>query len=777
MRVPSPSDRVFAVHPLLKPDAVEDRDYQRALSEAALRAPHLLVLPTGLGKTVVALRALADVLAEGPDRRVLFLAPTKPLAEQQAAFLRETLLDVGVACFTGETAPQDRDREWAGHRVIVATPQVVQNDVVRGAQTLSDVSFLVFDEAHRAVGNYPYTFLARAYRQAGGRRALGLTASPGNAQSQVHRVLSNLGLERIEVRTEADVDVAPYVHQVETQWVRVRPTATLLRVVKLLERCYGRCALSLRRLGFFQLLRGLPSRRDLLDLGQRLRSQAAAPHRARGVYEAVSLQARALKIQHALELAETQGSPLVFRYLQRIQQEAAQSGGSKAARDFVREPEFLEALALARDDASTPPKIARILEQTQAEIARGARRVLAFANYRETAEALVERLAQLPGVRVDRFVGHATAQGERGMTKKEQQAVVDRFRSGDLNVLVATAVGEEGLDLPETDAVMLHEPVASAIRMIQRRGRTGRRGDGTVYVFLTEGTRDEAYYWSAVRRERRMRAELHALRRTTLPLTGAPAADPPRPIPARPPPGPSGAGLEVAMDPRESRSPVARLLLERGIRIKTVPMTTGDYRVSQRIVVERKSATDFAASLRDGRLFEQLGRLAQHETGVVLVEGDPFSARTGLSPASLAGALAAALADHRVSIVSVPDAQASADLLTSLARRELRDGHAGPYRSERPAFHPEGQLLYLVQGLPGIGPVLARRLLEHFGSVAELAAASPEGLQEVDGVGPETAGAIHEIFRRPFVAARPAGLPGQAGRTVMAVEAGNGPAG
>lgn len=767
---------MFLDHPLLKPDAVEDRAYQAALAARLIERPHLLVLPTGLGKTVVALRALLHFLEHEPEKRVLLLAPTKPLADQHARYLGETLQGITVACFTGETPPQERDAAWPGHRVIVATPQVVQNDLVRGVRDLSDVSFLIFDEAHRATGQYPYAFLARRYRAAGGRHLAGLTASPGNSSATVHRVLANLGLEAIEIRTESDPDVAPYLHKVETQWIRVRPTPTLLNLVRLLERCYARCVLALRRLGHFQLLRGLPTRKDLIDLGAKLRAAAAEPRAGRGLFQAVSLQARALKIQHALELAETQGTPLLYRFLQRIEQEATSAGGSKAARDIVREPEFLEVLARARDDADTPPKIAKILELVQAELARGARRILVFANYRETAEDLVGRLTGQAGVRASRFVGHARVQGEKGMTKRDQQGIVQRFRSGDLNVLVATAVGEEGLDLPETDAVIFHEAVASAIRLIQRRGRTGRHADGSVYVLLTEGTRDESYQWSAVRRERRMQLELGHLRKIAPTLQTSLAPPPPNSsVPTLP--GTSRAdGLEIVMDVRESTSAVARSLVERGLRIKTVTLPTGDYSVSERLLVERKTAEDFAASLKDGRLFEQLPRLARAGLGLLVVEGDLFGAPSGISRAALAGALATAVADHRITVLCVPDAHATADLLAGLARRERRDGRPTALRVLKTPLHPESQILFVVEGIPGVGPVLGRRLLEHFDSVAALSAASVEELEAVPGVGPETARTIHEVLHRPYLGGHAAPLAGKLEVAVAAVEGGEAPA-
>lgn len=750
---------MFVAHPLLPPETVEDRGYQRALADKLLEHPTLLVLPTGLGKTVVALRALLQFLDRDSTRRILFLAPTKPLVDQHGAFLRRHLPTIPAAVLTGETGPAQRLLEWKKARIIVATPQVVQNDLLRQALDLSDVGFIVFDEAHRATGNYPYGFIAQRYRAAGGTAAAGLTASPGNDAVAVQRVLENLHLTHVEVRSERDPDVAPYVHEITTEWVRVRPTRIGLQLIKLLERMYARCVLSLRQLGFFPMLKGLPTRKDVLDLGRRLRAEASQSRGGRTLYEAVSLQARALKIQHALELAETQGTHSTHGFLARIELEATSAGGTKASRDFLREPEFLEALTLARDDPDPSPKQVKVMELVRESIAAGHRRVLVFANYRETADALVGALETVPGVRASRFVGHAPASGERGMTQREQERIVERFRQGDYNVLVATAVGEEGLDLPETDLVVLHEPVPSGIRMIQRRGRTGRQAAGRHLVLLMEGTRDESYQWSAMRRERRMQSNLVALRRAALTRPLVDAAQP-VPVPTRILPS-LNQGLELVMDPREATSSTARGLLARGIRVKTSPLHTGDYAVSDHILVERKTAADFLASLKDGRLFEQLPRLARSPTGILLIEGDPYRVASGVSPSALSGALAAAAADHHVSIVPVPDAEVAADFLVSLARREHREGRTAATRLGPIPRAPEAQLRFILEGVPGVGPVLARRLLERYGSIAAVVNASESELQDVEGVGVETARGLHEAFHRPYREAAPSRVGAQ----------------
>ena len=149
-------------HELLRRGAVEERAYQVNIARACLERSTLVVLPTGMGKTVVAAMVIAEVLRR-KGGKVLFLAPTKPLVEQHAASLRKVLVVDRVALFTGEaTSPEERELLWRENKIIVSTPQVIRNDVRAERISLDEVSLVVFDEAHRAVGDYAYVDVAAA---------------------------------------------------------------------------------------------------------------------------------------------------------------------------------------------------------------------------------------------------------------------------------------------------------------------------------------------------------------------------------------------------------------------------------------------------------------------------------------------------------------------------------------------------------------------------------------------------------------------------------------
>ena len=118
---------MFIEHPLVRPGEVEARAYQVNIAQSCLERSTLVVLPTGMGKTIVALLVIADLL-QAEKGKVLFMAPTKPLVEQHAMFIRRMTTVEDVVVFTGELPPEDRELEWREHRVVVSTPQVIAND-------------------------------------------------------------------------------------------------------------------------------------------------------------------------------------------------------------------------------------------------------------------------------------------------------------------------------------------------------------------------------------------------------------------------------------------------------------------------------------------------------------------------------------------------------------------------------------------------------------------------------------------------------------------------
>ena len=784
----------YLEHPMLKEKAVERRLFQLELASTALKASTLIVLPTGLGKTVVALMVL---LARLPRGRILFLAPTKPLVEQHASYLGSVLRDGStVVQFTGEIPPGERREMWENARIVVSTPQVVENDLLSRRIFLRDVSLIIFDEAHRAVGNYAYVYIAERYQREGtDRLVLGITASPGSSLERIEEVSSNLGAMRIETKTEADPDVSPFVHEREIEVVRVAVPPEIMRVRTLLEEVLEDRGEALHQLGGSDGLR-MPkridrtSKKELLEMQKTLRGMIAK-NPSPSLYQAVSVLAEVLKLQHAVELAETQGIDSLARYLERLDSEASSPGGSKAAKRIIEDPRVREAVGdIARMDVDHP-KLRAVLELVEEQLtAKADSRIMVFTNYRDTASSVLDYLREAAGdlIRPVRFVGQSSRTGDEGLSQKKQADILGKFRQGVYNVLIATSVGEEGIDIPATDLVLFYEPVPSEIRSIQRKGRTGRARAGRVVVLVARGTRDEAYRWISDRKERSMRQQIREMswpdRRDLGSATGGGAPLPPGGRGRQLSIGEAGAGSApeakeeavagadakseaeasgggpafsdrpeeeeasalVVVDPRE-RS-LARMLESMGVGVTLRVLEVGDYIVSDRVGIERKTAEDFVDSLIGGErnLFAQLKDLSRsYERPILILEGRDLYARQ-VHPNAIRGALASIAVDFGVAIIPTADEDETVSVIAAIARREQHAGGGAPQAHGKKTHRTlKEQQEYLVSSIPGVGNAMAKNLLRHFGSVERVFAATEEELKVVALVGPKTAERIREL--------------------------------
>ncbi len=784
----------YLEHPRLLPQTVEKRLFQMDLAAQALKASSLIVVPTGLGKTVIALMVLLARMDKG---RILFLAPTKPLVEQHASFLQRVLRDGDhVVMMTGESPPESRMELWSGGRIVVSTPQVIENDLLSRRIDLADVSLIIFDEAHRAVGSYAYVYIAERYRrEANNPLVLGITASPGSQSEKIAEICSNLGIERIQTRTESDPDVALFVHEREIEWVKLTVPKELLAIRGSIEDLLQSRIDDLNRLGISPLRIGIKSsKKELLGLQASLMSSARVSAN-KSTFIAVSILAEILKLYHAVELAETQGPDALARYFQRLEGEALSRSGSKASRRIIQDPRFRRIMVALADLKAEHPKPAAarriLLEQIQA---KPDSRVMVFTNYRDTATALLHFLKGDPAIRAVRFVGQASRDHDEGLSQKKQAEILNKFRSGEFNVLIATSVGEEGIDIPATDMVLFYEPVPSEIRSIQRKGRTGRARAGRVVVLMARGTRDEAYYWISDRKERSMKRQIRGLSGDLLP----------RPEQARaqqtgikeeifPPeedaPGLAGrkmgekiedwaeegreeaeedaAGEVEQIHKAEGGGPVgeapslgqgsvfvdyrerdmAKRLESMGLEVTLGNLEVGDYVISERVAVERKTASDFVSSIIDPQrnLFRQIADLTRtYERPILILEGRDFYS-TQMSPVSIQGAMASVAVDYGVPIIPAEDQDDTARIIALLVRREKKEGREPKAHGHKTARTLKEQQEYLISAIPSVGPRVARNLLRHFGSIQRVMTASEKELREVALVGPKIAERIREL--------------------------------
>jgi len=742
----------FISHPLIRPESIESREYQLSIAMRALDGNTMVILPTGLGKTAVALIVAASrIYNEGG--RVLMLAPTKPLVEQHLRYFEKYLVtkspespDVSpFVMFTGEAPPAERTADWNRSSVIFATPQVIKNDLIAGRYTLADVTLLVVDECHRAVGNYAYVFLAQRYLASADKPLLlAMTASPGGVQEKVQDVCANLGIEHVETRTENDADVRPYVYERELDYISIDLPPDLKAAIQTINGLIEDRLALLASMNFTVPKREKLSMRELNGINAQI--QQRIQNRDSAAYSAASIYAELMKLRHAVTLAESQGSEVLKGYLAKLVAEGTGAGGSKASQRLAQDTSFRDlfdrSTGWTRELHPKPDVALRLVQEQMA--ASPDSRIIIFATYRDTVQLLVDHLAK-HGIVSERFVGQATKDAEKGLSQKKQIAALTRFREGEFKVLVATSVGEEGLDVPSTDLVIFYEAVPSEIRSIQRRGRTGRSGAGHVVVLVTKGTSDEVFRHVSASKEKMMHKSMRTL--------GGAMTHPPRPVAeAQASIGEFGTqATTIVIDDRETSSKVVEVLsnLEALIRLERLPH--GDYAIGDRILIERKTARDFVDTLINRDLLGQLKVMADAATKpVLIIEGGDLFVQRDIHPNAIRGVLAAITIDLSISILYTKDEQETAQMIFVLARRE--DGERGerkvhPHKS----YHSQKEEQeYIISSFPEIGMKNARLLLAHFGSVQAIVNASLEELVAVRGIGEKTAQKIFDLCRREY---------------------------
>jgi Fanconi anemia group M protein len=494
---------MFEINPLVREEAFEQRQYQLKIAEEAIKRNTLVVLPTALGKTIIAALVASHFLYNYSKRKVLVMAPTRPLVLQHRdTFMRLLKLrPQDVQVLTGRYDPSYRLHAWEGDACIYfATPQVVHNDNKLGMK-LEKFSLLIFDECHRARKNYAYTRVAEAYlRESPYPIILGLTASPGADRRKIEEICKALYIEHIEARTEEDPDVKPYVSPVEMEWKLLKLPDSYQSIRKILRDLLDE---RLRKLSSIGLIRKNPRyifRTDLLKLGEELRfriEETSLEEERRKLFNFVVLQSSALTLYHALELLESQGPYALKCFLDRVFQGEKFSHRSLAS--------GLKGVLHALNSLEDHPKVGVLRQVLLEQLSKNpSSNIIVFTQYRDTSSHLVSVLSKL-GIASARFVGQADKAGDEGMSQEEQASLLERFRKGEIKVLVATSIAEEGLDVPSVDLVVFYEPVPNEIRYVQRKGRTGRKRFGRAVILATEGTLDVSYLRASTRMAERMK--------------------------------------------------------------------------------------------------------------------------------------------------------------------------------------------------------------------------------------------------------------------------------
>ncbi|MFX1565163.1 MAG: DEAD/DEAH box helicase [Promethearchaeota archaeon] len=754
------TEQEYVQHPLIRPKSISKRLYQETIIGTAVKWNTLVVLPTGVGKTVLAVLAAAFRLYKFPKSKCIILAPTKPLVLQHMKTFNEfmSIPEDQIAIITGEINPQKRQALWDSFKIALMTPQVLQNDLLASRYTLEDVSLLVFDEAHRAVGDYAYVFIASQYKKhSHSPLVLALTASPGSEIEKIREIVSNLSIENIELRTRDSPDVAPYLPRVDFEWLEIKLPNEFMNVGKALRRAIRERLIPMKESDLISSTDPQNiSVRQILQIQRDLQNQIATnPSPPSHLFQLISHCAALIRLYHCIELLETQGIGALQRYFNGLQQEAKRRGASKAVQGLFQDSNVLEAHELVTQlvtEEIEHPKLEKLVSLVQNQLAQTPNsRIMIFTRFRDTARLIETTLSVSTRSRPIRFVGQATRAGDRGLTQKEQGEILQLFREGTYNVLVATSVGEEGLDIQECDLVIFYEAVPSAVRLIQRRGRTARTQPGRVIVLVALGTRDQGYYWASIHREAKMKDLLKEMKKmsrdikqerkqSTLKdfMASKKQEEPPK----------TETETKIIVDNRELRSAIAKALKDLDVDLEVETLEVADYILSDRVAVEAKTSDDFAQSIIDKRLFQQLGALKDSfDIPVLLITGPSLYGSSGINPAAIRGAISAVLTSYNVPVINVKTPEEAAALMFAIARQEQSSRKITlSIRGKKPALSISSLQEYIVAGLPGVNTTLAKRLLAQFRSITELVNATSEQLAEVHGIGKTKAQTIRETL-------------------------------
>lgn len=501
-------------HELLK--NIQPREYQQAIFETCIKKDCLVVLPTGTGKTLIALMTAIERFKKFPLEKILILAPTRPLIEQHFESFKKNLPEdwADLQLFTGKTPADKRKQIWKTAEFIFSTPQCIANDLDKMLYQLNEVSLLIVDECHRCLKNYAYNRVAQKYKiQATNPRVLALTASPGGDKKTITQVCENLGIDAVEIRTQKSPDVIPYLQELEFEKIEVDFPADFMEIKILLEEIYNK---KISELKHRRVIFGHTSKTMLLKTQARLMQDIKRNKNLNNML-AVSACATALKISHALTLLETQTLSSFITYLRDLFKQASEKK-SKGVQKLVKNPCFAKAYTLATTLNKEHPKLQVLKELTEKQFQNNPNsRIIVFAQFRETVRTISEELNKIPEVKADTFVGQAIKNHEEGKTtglkQKEQKEMIEKFKSGEINVLVSTSIAEEGLDIPEVNEVIFYEPIPSAIRKIQRAGRTARLSKGVLKILVTKKTLDETFHYVARHKEQRMHKAIDEIKK------------------------------------------------------------------------------------------------------------------------------------------------------------------------------------------------------------------------------------------------------------------------
>ena len=777
------NDDGYVSHQYIKDGVLEYRAYQADLIQNSSETSSLVTIPTGTGKTAIAVVLSAERLysSTGP---VLLLAPTKPLVEQHVEFYRETLdiPDSHIKMFTGETRPAKRGELWTNEEMVyVATPQVIENDILSGNIDISCVSQLIFDECHRATGDYSYVYIAEKYDSVAENPFItALSASPGSTEDEILTICNNVCVRNVEIITDDDSRLQEYLYETEIteEWITLDDE--IYEIQDILQALLKEVLGQLKDAGYSKTASQSISRRELFEIRDTIDDAINNSDTQSNMnpYNAKSLYSEADKIHRLLERLELFGVNSFLNYVETLRQKDSKT---KSIERLLERNEFQSAVDIAEGYAGPHVKLQEIrMTLIDADMNNG--KVLIFTDSRHNVEQIVEFINSHEKLNAHRFVGQSDSSGSTGMTQTEQKEILTQFKNDEFTALVATSIAEEGLDIPHVDTVLLNEPVSSSIQKVQRMGRTGRQATGEVKILISKGTREVGYYKSSQSDVEQMKQDMNSLKSidenelemeltqkqetlssfeepqddvTEVETAATMSADPEDIDTVSVEQDDDTDAITIVLDHRELASNVAREIdRTENTVIQKETLDVGDYVLSEDTAVERKTIDDFLDSLvGDRNMFEQLANLKNnYNTQILLLEGPTSELYTkrNIHQNAIDGALRT-ISTMGISLLLSQSEKHTATHLIELAKKEQNEQNKSLslHEDKRTQSTAEKQE-YIVASLTNIEQTKAKRLLEEFGTIENIFTAEKPQLKEVEGIAEKTAAEIRELVSSKY---------------------------
>eukprot|EP00924_Labyrinthula_sp_SR-Ha-C_P008777 augustus_masked-scaffold_2-processed-gene-2.27-mRNA-1 protein AED:0.23 eAED:0.24 QI:0/-1/0/1/-1/1/1/0/807 len=509
------------------------RAYQKNISRTCLFKNTLVSLPTGLGKTFIAGVIMLNYMRWFPNSLIIFMAPTKPLVVQQheacckflrlkncqGTFAALNQINNNSVILTGALKKEKRQLLWKSKKVFYCTPQTVESDL--DLFDMEKVSLIVVDEAHRAMKKFSYVTVVRSIQEVNPwLRVLALSATPGNDFHKVKEVVQNLSISGIEFRDEKEADVKPYVYDKKVEIVEVETTSKYLKFEKqfsvVVKGMLDRMNLFLKHKKADNLVHLLPFSLKTLNwsrLDTFLKAFQSTNTKALGIN-------RRQKQQMWCEITTLQSLAAAFKSVRTTGLECFESIintkfniahpnfplFNKVKINLINSESWKELVSIykSEEESVNNPKLIKLCQILNEHFARYKllnkdgrtdTSVIIFSEKRDSVEIVTSFIRDHTDLAVQKFVGQASgALPQSGMSQKEQQHILEKFRSGRINVLVCTCIGEEGLDIGSVDLIVCFNSTSSPSRMIQRFGRAGRKRQGKVILLLSKAENKGTFF-------------------------------------------------------------------------------------------------------------------------------------------------------------------------------------------------------------------------------------------------------------------------------------------